>query len=446
MKTQIFEVNFDGIVGNTHNYSGLSYGNIASTKNQFAISNPQAAALQGLEKMKLLADLGIVQAVLPPYIRPHIETLRLLGYSGKDSEILELVQKTAPEYLYQVSSAASMWAANAVTISDSASTMDHKVHLTPANLNAKFHRSIESNMTAHVLKEIFKDERFFVHHPCLPAGEFFSDEGAANHMHLCNDYGSQGLDIFVYGKSCFLHKAAPKRFPARQTLEAFEAISRRHKLDPSLVLFFQQNPIAIDAGAFHNDVVALSNKNVLLFHEDAFLNIDAANEIREKSKQIQDFEMIILEIKRNEFSIEDAISSYFFNSQLVSITKDKMLLIAPEECEQNPHIKRYINDLIISSTNPISGVQYLNLKQSMQNGGGPACLRFRAILNANELKNINQSVILTNELYVKLKTWIMKHYRDRLSLNDLADCNLIEETYCALSDLEQILNLNLLRT
>ena len=54
------EVNFDGLVGLTHHYAGLSFGNEASTKHRFQISNPQLAAKQGLLKMKALADAGLL--------------------------------------------------------------------------------------------------------------------------------------------------------------------------------------------------------------------------------------------------------------------------------------------------------------------------------------------------------------------------------------------------
>lgn len=60
-----YEVNFDGLVGLTHHYAGLSFGNEASTRHQNTLSNPRLAAKQGLLKMKALADLGYKQGVLP---------------------------------------------------------------------------------------------------------------------------------------------------------------------------------------------------------------------------------------------------------------------------------------------------------------------------------------------------------------------------------------------
>ena len=81
------EANFDGLVGPTHNYGGLSFGNVASLNNQAQASNPKAAAKQGLVKMKALADMGFVQGVLAPHERPHMPTLKSLGFTGTDAQI-----------------------------------------------------------------------------------------------------------------------------------------------------------------------------------------------------------------------------------------------------------------------------------------------------------------------------------------------------------------------
>ena len=41
------EINFDGLVGPSHNYAGLSIGNLASTRNAGQLSQPRRAALEG---------------------------------------------------------------------------------------------------------------------------------------------------------------------------------------------------------------------------------------------------------------------------------------------------------------------------------------------------------------------------------------------------------------
>ena len=263
------ETNFDGIPGPTHNYAGLSFGNLASQAHTNRPSNPKQSALQGLAKMKFLADLGLSQAVLPPQERPDVFALRRLGFGGSDAKVLESAGRH-PTLLAACGSASAMWAANAATVSPSADTADHRVHFTPANLATQFHRSLESPTTAAVLKVIFKDESAFAHHDPLPASPHFADEGAANHTRLCRAHDQAGLEIFVFGRRALGDQTAPARFPARQALEASESVARLHQLEPRNALFFQQNPMAIDAGAFHNDVVAVGNLNVLLYHASAF--------------------------------------------------------------------------------------------------------------------------------------------------------------------------------
>ncbi|HEV8051776.1 MAG TPA: N-succinylarginine dihydrolase [Parachlamydiaceae bacterium] len=446
MEQKAGEVNFDGIVGPTHHYGGLSYGNIASEINQLKPSNPREAALQGLEKMKFLADRGIPQAVLPPQERPFLPVLKQLGFSGTDHAIINHVYREAPELLLAVSSAASMWAANAATISPSIDNLDERLHLTAANLTSKFHRSIEAATSSRILKAIFKSPEHFTHHEYLPTGAHFSDEGAANHTRFCKMHGEQGVQLFVYGRQAFQGSSLePRNYPARQSYEASVAIARLHKLDANRVIFAQQHPDAIDAGAFHNDVVSVGNQNLFLFHEQAFHYKDKViNEIRGKVAKECQSDMIFLEVKANDIPLKDAVSSYLFNSQLISKADGSMMLIAPIECQENSEIKTYIEQLLSDKTNPLQEVHFLNLRQSMQNGGGPACLRLRVVMTPQEMNAAHQEVFLTEDLYNQLKKWIVKHYRDRLVIKDLSDPSLLDEGHRALDELTQLLKLGLL--
>ena len=438
----IYEVNLDGIVGPTHNYSGLSYGNIPSLQNQSSVSNPREAALQGLEKMKFLADLGLIQGVLPPHERPHLPTLRRLGFGGSDSAIVATAFAQAPELLNAVSSAASMWTANAATVSPSADSIDQHVHFTAANLSSKFHRSIEHNTTAKILKAIFKNPIYFKHHEVLPSSHF-PDEGAANHTRFCSQYGTAGVELFVFGRRALAENSlAPKTYPARQSYEASQAISRLHQLYPNRTIFTQQHPAAIDAGAFHNDVVAVGNLNFFFFHEMAFIGKDALiEEIKRKVAETCDAEMIFVEVKNDHIPLHEAINAYLFNSQVVDVPDTGMCLIAPIECQENIAIRKYIDDMLQSKENPIRKVHYFNLRQSMRNGGGPACLRLRVVLNENELAAAHPHIFLNDRLYQKLKGWIGKHYRDRLEHKDLGDPQLMIESQHALDELTKILQL-----
>lgn len=438
MAKHAVEANFDGLVGPTHNYAGLSWGNVASKSNVRSVSNPREAALQGLAKMKRLADRGYVQGVLPPHERPHIPTLRALGFSGSDSDVLRAVARQSPSILAAVSSASTMWTANAATVSPSADTADHRVHFTPANLSAKFHRSIEHPVTGRALKSIFSDESWFAHHPALPSVSQFGDEGAANHTRLCGRYGEPGVELFVYGQVAFNDQApAPRLYPARQTLEASQAIARLHGLKDSHVVFAQQNPEAIDAGVFHNDVIAVGNGNTLFYHEMAFL--DEERVITDIRARLSGTKLEAVRVSSDQVPLEDAVASYLFNSQLLN-TPDGMMLAVPGECREITSVSRFLDELV-DGTGPITSVEVFDVKQSMRNGGGPACLRLRVVLNDDELKAMHQGVLLTDALYERLTTWVEAHYRDQLSQDDLGDPMLLDEVRKALDELTGILGL-----
>ncbi|WP_105259081.1 N-succinylarginine dihydrolase [Pseudoalteromonas sp. T1lg88] len=433
-----YEVNFDGLVGPTHNFAGLSYGNIASKSNANKVANPRQAALQGLEKMWSLVQLGLYQGVLAPNARPDLATLRALGFSGSDAAVIDKAAKTEPMLLKACYSASSMWAANAATVSPGCDTQDAKVHFTPANLNNKLHRAIEAKTTGQILRATFNDDAHFVHHPPLPQHSLFGDEGAANYTRLVDSYGHSGLALFVYGED-MNSNVRPSAFPARQTRQASEAIARSHQLDPKRTLFIQQNPDVIDQGVFHNDVIAIGNENVLLFHEQAFHQQQAViAQIRNGYSGSRPLHLI--EVKTTDVTLDDAIKSYIFNSQLVSLPSGGMAIIAPSECQTIGRVERYLS-LLCKASNPINEVIYLDLKQSMQNGGGPACLRLRVALSQQELAAVNPSCLLDDRLYAVLCDWVKKHYRDRVSEKDLADPSLMTESQTALDELTQILSI-----
>lgn len=437
------EYNFDGIVGPTHNYSGLSFGNIASVSHQHQVSNPREGALQGLAKMKRLHDLGLAQGFLPPQERPDLSALRRLGFCGTDAEVLSDAQKKAPELLNAVCSTSSMWTANAATVSPSADTQDRKVHFTTANLVNKFHRAIEAPTTSRVLQAVFKDESLFAHHPALPASDQLGDEGAANHTRFCVEYGDPGLEFFVYGRKGFDNKApGPRKFPARQTYEASSVVMRSHGLHPEKVVFAQQNPDLIDAGVFHNDVASVGNRDVLFYHEQAFRNSDQViAELQKKfSKVSGGKDLVLVSVPTSSVSVEDAVRSYLFNSQLVSLPEGGMSLIAPSECEETPSVKQYLDELL-SSGGSLKSVEFMNLRQSMKNGGGPACLRLRVVLTEEEEKGSNPHLFFNDSIYQTLTQWVTRFYRDRLEVKDLADPQLVIESRAALDELTQILHL-----
>lgn len=429
------EVNFDGLVGLTHHYAGLSFGNEASTKHRNQVSNPKLAAKQGLLKMKALSDAGFPQAVIPPQERPNVAVLRQLGFSGSDEQVVAKAATQAPDLLSAASSASSMWVANAATVCPSADALDGRVHLTVANLNNKFHRSSEAPITEALLRAIFRDEGHFLVHQALPQVARFGDEGAANHNRLGGEYGEPGLQLFIYGREEHGH-AAPERYPARQTLEASQAVVRLNQVHPDRVMFAQQNPTVIDEGVFHNDVIAVSNRQLLFCHERAF--VKQCGLLSHLAERVPGFQAI--QVPEEAVSVRDAVATYLFNSQLLSREDGSMVLVVPQESQEHAGVWHYLNGLL-AEDNPIRELKVFDLRESMANGGGPACLRLRVVLTQEERQAVNPAVMMSDALFNQLNGWVDRYYRDRLTQADLADPQLLREGREALDQLSQLLDL-----
>lgn len=438
MSGQAEEINFDGLVGPTHNYAGLSEGNLASARNRDTVARPRDAALQGIAKMRRLRALGLPQGVLPPHDRPKIAWLRSLGFSGSDGEVWEQAWTSEPAIARAALASSAMWAANAATVSPSADCVDGRLHASVANLQTMLHRILEAEQTERALRRLMPDEARFAVLPALLPHDALSDEGAANHMRLADSAGAPGVEIFVYGRSGGEMRTG---FPARQTLEACRALARRHKLDPARTIFARQAPQAIDAGAFHNDVVAVAHERVLFHHEDAFADKEGLYaEIREKARG--HFEPVFVEVLRAHAGLEDAVSSYLFNSQLVRLPGAAGLtLIAPTEVRENNKTAAVVQALIAAPAAAIGGVEYVEVRESMRNGGGPACLRLRVVMTPQERAAAAQGFFLDDALADALEAWVRKHYREELAPADVADPALVGETQTALDELTRILPL-----
>lgn len=428
------EMNFDGLVGPTHNYAGLSRGNIASATHKGRMSNPRAAALQGLDKMERLIDLGLPQGVIPPQDGPRVRVLRALGFAGTDAQIVETAFRANPALLANVSSASSMWTANAATVSPGADTTDGRVHFTPANLISMPHRAMEHALTQRILSRIFKDNTYFAVHDALPMNPMLGDEGAANHNRLCKRHGEEGLEVFVYGRAALSPGADDPKFPARQTLESCHALASRHGL--SRGHFLRQNPAAIDAGAFHNDVVCVVNEDTMLYHALAFEAPDEMEAALTKACAPLGFTP---RFARADMPIEDAIAAYVFNSQLITLPDDSMAMILPIETEETTAAKAYVDQLI--SDGIISAAHYLDLRQSMSNGGGPACLRLRVAMGPEALASVHSGAVMTTDKIAALRSVIKAHYRDRLTVDDLGDPAFLTEVRGALDAITIALDL-----
>jgi succinylarginine dihydrolase len=429
------ELQFDGLVGPTHNYGGLSSGNVASTRHGGEASNPRAAARQGLEKMRFVRSLGVRQAVLPPHDRPSLASLRRLGFTGTDDAVIAAAAAGDGFYLRMCSSASAMWTANAATVAPSADTADGRVHLTPANLQQMFHRAIEAPTTTRVLRAIFADPGRFLVHDALPGGGQLADEGAANHVRLATSLGA--AHVFAWGRSAWEPVVGPRRYPARQTREASHAIARLHRLDPARSFFPQQHPDGVDAGAFHTDVLAVGTGGFFMFHELAFL--DDARLVGDLRRALGEG-LFVVRATAGELPPANAVASYPFNSQILALDDGTMAILAPEDSREDLHARAFL-DRVVDAGGPVRAVHYIDVRQSMHNGGGPACLRLRVPLKDDEVASLGARVLLDDALDETLCAWIDRHYRDRLAPPDLADPELAREGMAALDELTSILKL-----
>jgi succinylarginine dihydrolase len=422
-QSNTIEANFDGLIGPSHNYGGMSDGNLASSNNAGDVSNPREAALQGLEKMRMLMEAGFTQGVLPPLPRPNFDLLVSAGYQGSDKQIIEQAACGDQRILKAAYSASAMWAANAATISPSADTADGRLHLSSANLSTMLHRSIEHPDTTANLLSIFSDPDRFAVHGALPMHSDFSDEGAANHVRLSSEHGSKGVELFVFGRE---PSESVVGFPARQTRLASESIARSHMLEDQRTVFARQSAAAINAGAFHNDVVCVGTLDTLFFHELAFE--DTRQTLQDLDRAAEGlFDVKPVMVPQNEVLIEDAIKSYLFNSQLLQWPgEDRLVLLAPLEAKENEPTRAYCERLV-QGNGPIGRVQFVDVRQSMRNGGGPACLRLRVVLTPDELQAVHQPCLMTHERIDTLQNVVRTTYRDRLSPSDLNDPNFADE-------------------
>ncbi len=390
------EINFDGIIGPSHNYAGLSLGNLASAKNALGTSQPRTAALQGIEKMRANMRLGLPQGFFMPLDRPNAEWLEWMAtdWDSADAGIRACAF-----------SASSMWAANAATVTPAPDSANGKCHITAANLMTMPHRSHEWRGTLRQLQVVFSNDAFWVH---TPAQAPFGDEGAANHMRLCAEHANPGVEVFVYGLS-------GGAFPARQHLEASKFVARRNQVNDAL--FVQQSSEAIAAGAFHNDVVAVANERVLFTHEFAFADKEKFYaDLRSRLPVAE-----IIEVPAASVSLADAIQSYLFNAQLVTLPDGGMALILPTEAQENAAVWRYLSDLV-AGNGPIRRLVPVDVRQSMANGGGPACLRLRVVCDPMD---VDQRFMADEKKLDAISEVISKHWPEQIAPDQLNDPALI---------------------
>ncbi len=435
----LMDVNFDSLVGPTHHFGGMGVGNLASMQHRGQVANPRAAALQGLQKMRLVSQLGGLQAVVPPPPRPRLRFLRRLGFAGSIQQILRQAREESPELLSASWSASAMWAANAATVSAAPDCADGRTHLTVANLNSSMHRSLEPAWTFRWLRRVLVDSGFVVHRP-LPGAFGFRDEGAANHMRLASHQGQRGVELFVYGASSEpTDGQAAGTFLPRQSLFASQAIARRHRSRQPL--FLRQASQAIDAGAFHNDVVAASSRDLLLVHQYAFADTANLDRVREHYFETTGHSLTVVTVTDQQLSLPATVATYLFNSQLIADHREPdadFTLVCPRQVAESEAAKRLVDSWIASDL-PIQAVSYVDLRQSMFNGGGPACLRLRVPMTKRQWESLPETVRLDDRLLDRLAKSISMHYPTEITPADLGRRQLLRTVQQAYRSLMEIL-------
>lgn len=409
------EVIFIGLPGPTHNYGGLSADNLASSNNQGSISRPKDAALQVLGLARLLLSLGLTVGILPPQLRPHIKELKK-SFSGDEENVIAQAAREQPALLEAMSSSAAMWVANAATTTPPQDNTDHHLHITVANLHTNLHRRVEAISTYLTLRQIFARVPHCIADLPLEAQQGFRDEGAANHMRLAPSHSAIGLNVFVYGTDD--NPRDPKT--ARQTLATSQEIAMRHKLDDEAAIFLKQSPAAIMQGVFHNDVIAVSNENFLLVHEDAYAMGSADIDYIAESYAARTGQALSLRIiRRDELSLEEAVETYFFNSQIVTLPQGGMAIIAPSDTRDLYEGKAWalLEKIVADKNNPISKITNIDLHQSMRNGGGPACLRLRVLMDDAQLSAMREhNRVLVNEtMLASIEETVRRNYPETLN-------------------------------
>lgn len=429
----LVDVQVDRIVGPTHHFGGLGIGNVASIKNEGEVSNPAAAALQGLDKMRLVASLGAPQMILPPQRRPNLRFLRRLGFRSSNSDVLRQAFDEEPRVLSATMSCSSMWTANAATVSAAVDNHCQELTMTVANLNSSVHRALEARETLADLRHCFPFAKVA---PAMRGGTAMRDEGAANHMRLGSGDAKAGLHVLVYGDQAPL----PTKHFARQSRLLCRAVARSHGLPDENTFLLKQHPDAIDAGAFHNDVVAASHHGLMIFHEKAFYDAtDSLNNMAERYQAIYDHKPTFIKVAEADLSLSDAISTYLFNSQILSnVNPGKPpVILCPIQVRENICANKLVQNWCDEGV--FDEIHFVDLAQSMSGGGGPACLRLRVPLEQKRLADLRENCLWSEELDSRLRNIIREHYPTEATLADLADINFVRQTQRATEEIHRLL-------
>ncbi len=409
--SHLVELQMDTIVGMTHHYGGHAIGNNASIINKGIKSNPMQAALQGLDKMKRVFELGVPQLILPPQQRPHIPTLRSLGFRGDLQKCLNKLFQLRPHLFNKLCSSAFIWTANAATVIPSVDTKNKKVHIRVANLASHFHRSLEADERFDIFNVIFNNDKYFEVSKPLPSSEF-TDEGAANHTRL-----EAGQHIFVHGYQD-IEECINNNLPRRQSKLSQELISYQTLNNTEHALFLKQSDEALKLGVFHNDVIATGIDRFYLCHENSYSGgLADLEKLSTWYSKNTGHSLELHVIPNKELGIRELVETYLFNSQWIKDMDGNIHIIAPIQCLTNPRVNRVIERWLESHPNWF--IEYIDLNQSMKNGGGPACLRCRLPLTIEELNSIHPGVLYTSKKARAIEKIVHEYYPEQFEMTDV---------------------------
>lgn len=431
----MINLQIDRLINPSHHFGGLSPGNKASENHKYKLSFPKKAAKQGLQKVKILLENSVPQILLPPAKLPHLNLIKKIGYRGNIQKILSTLKTENPHLLQTIWSSSSMWMANAATVSPFYNTKNHKTHITFANLNTMFHRSLETTIHKEHLHQVFSEVSNVQLHSALPNHSLYSDEGEANHISLFDSMSNKGLEIFIYSHDNPLKN---NDIISRQNKQASLSLVRVNQSKNHII--WPQNKQAIKSGVFHNDVIAFGSGPIFIHHEQAYTHL---KQFQKKLQQNLDSfwkgPFFYHVVTNKELSLDDAISTYFFNGQLARIKGNEYIWLLPIECKKNYNCMQLIKK-IKKEISLIKKVVFVRLKESMSNGGGPACLRIQVELPESSLKKINRRFLLTPTKVQKIENLINNYYPDSINLEKLAQAELINQSHIVYSKACQTLN------
>ena len=120
-------------------------------------------------------------------------------------------------------------------------------------------------------------------------------------------------------------------------------------------------------------------------------------------------------------SLADAIRSYLFNAQLVTLPSGEMALILPAEARDTPSVWNWL-ERHVAGNGPIRRLAIVDVRQSMANGGGPACLRLRVVADPS---HVDPRFLVDSAKLDRIAAVIETHWPERIAQDQIGDSALI---------------------